>query len=333
MLASLSFAFISEPGFWIISVLFLVFAFCLGSYWQGREGRVKLIIEKANLKTDQVIILEKINKKLEDKNRELYAKELELTIANNHLRSLEQAKSKFISVTTHQLRTPLAAIKWTLDMAAKGDLGVVDEEQKKFLGKGLESVNRVISIVNDLLKADSINTDKDDYVFKSTDILKLLEDVLFEFSNQASIKKIDLTVEKPQAGVPQVDLDADKIRMVLENLIDNAIKYTPQGGRVNVKLSDSRLNSAEAALEISISDSGIGIPEEEGHRVFHKFFRAANAIKSEPDGSGLGLFIAHDIIEKHRGTVWFESRYGEGLPAGRQGTTFFFTLPLHQKKV
>jgi hypothetical protein len=326
MLPTLSFAFITEPGFMVVFVVFFVLAYCLGYYWQSRHSRVSLLIEEANFKTGQIAQLEKVNKTLEDTNRQLYAKELELTMANTHLASLEQAKSKFISVTTHQLRTPLAAVKWTLDMAAKGDLGVVDEDQKKFLNKGLESVNRVISIVNDLLKVDSINTDKDDYQFKAMDILKLLEDVFFEFNNQAISKKISLIIEKPGAGVPTVEVDDDKIRMVLENLIDNAIKYTPDGGKVTVRLSDSKLNSAEPALEVSVIDSGIGIPPEESGKVFHKFFRAANAIKKEPDGSGLGLFIAHDIIEKHGGVVWFESHPGDG-------TTFFFTLPLHQKKV
>ncbi len=330
---TLSFAFISEPGFLILSVVFFTIAFCFGYYWQGRESRVKLLIDEANFKTNQILELEKVNLTLESKNRELYAKELELTMANTRLSSLEQAKSKFISVTTHQLRTPLAAVKWTLDMAAKGDLGTVNDEQKKFLGKGLESVNRVISIVNDLLKVDSIDSSREEYNFKPTDIIKLLDDVLFEFANQAAVKKISLVTEKPNSLIPQIEIDDDKIRMVLENFIDNAIKYTPEGGKVVVRLSDDKVNTAEGTLELSISDSGIGIPPEESNKVFQKFFRATNAIKKEPDGSGLGLFIAHDIIEKHGGTVWFNTETGQGDSTDKAGTTFFFTLPLHQKKV
>ncbi|HRZ30265.1 MAG TPA: HAMP domain-containing sensor histidine kinase [Candidatus Paceibacterota bacterium] len=324
----LSFVFITEPSFWIFFVLFFAGAFCLGYYWQGKESRVKLLIEEANFRTKQILELEKVNQELEKKNRELYAKELELTMANSHLQTLEQAKSKFISVTTHQLRTPLAAVKWTLDMAAKGELGVVDEEQKKFLGQGLSSVNRVISIVNDLLKIDSIDASREEYNFEPTDIVKLLDDVFFEFNNQASLKKIKLVIKKPVNVLPHVDIDADKIRMVLENLIDNALKYTPVGGQVTVQLSDARINNVEGALEVSVSDSGIGIPSGETSKVFQKFFRATNAIKNEPDGSGLGLFIAHDIIEKHNGSIWFKT----GSASGQAGTTFSFTLPLHQKK-
>lgn len=322
----LSFAFIVQPGFWLIFILFFTGAFCLGYYWQGKESRVKWLIEQANLKTKQITELERVNKETDDKNRELYAKELELTIANKRLTTLEEAKSKFVSVTTHQLRTPLAAIKWTLDMAAKGQLGVVTEDQKKFLSKSLASVNRVISIVNDLLKVDLIDEEQTKYHFQPEDINKLVEDVSFEFTNQAAIKKINLLIKKPEADLPFIEIEAEKIRMVLENIIDNAIKYTPEGGNVTIKISDERVNSAEGAVIISVTDSGIGVPAGETDKIFQKFFRASNAIKAEPDGSGLGLFIARDIIEKHNGAIWFENRPGLGM-------TFSFTLPLHQKKV
>lgn len=320
------FNFISNPDFWIFALLFFVVSFYLGYFWRSRESRTKWLIEQANLKTRQILELEKVNKEMSDKNRELYAKELELTMANKRLLSLEDAKSKFVSVTTHQLRTPLAAIKWTLDMAAKGDLGAVTEEQKNFLKKGLESTDRVISIVNDLLKVDSIDEERTEYDFHPTDLLKLIDDVAFEFGNQLVVKNIKLNLKRPEADVPYIDMDANKIRMVLENLVDNAIKYTPSGGDLSIKISDSRLNSAEGSIEVSVTDSGIGIPTNDTDKVFQKFFRAGNAIQKEPNGSGLGLFIARDIIEKHNGAIWFENRPGNG-------TTFTFTLPLHQKKV
>jgi len=329
MIAGLVFdlGFTSNPDFWIFVVFFFIISFYFGYFWRSRESRVKWLIEQANLKTQQILELEKVNKEMLDKNRELYTKELELTMANKHLQSLEDAKSKFISVTTHQLRTPLAAIKWTLDMATKGQLGTVNDEQKKFLGKGLESTNRVISIVNDLLKIDSIDEEHTRYEFHPADLVKLTEDVLFEFHNQSEIKKIRLNFVRPEASIPYLDIDASKIRIALENLVDNAIKYTIEGGEVAVIISDRRLNSAEGAIEVSVSDSGIGIPAGETSRVFQKFFRAGNAIQKEPDGSGLGLFIARDIIEKHGGAIWFKNRLNG------QGTIFAFTLPLHQKKV
>jgi signal transduction histidine kinase len=322
----LDFAFINYPAFWLVLLIFFVAIFYLGRFWQSRESHLQILINEANLKTQQIQALEKVNKELETKNRELYSKEVGLTLANKKLQSLEEAKSKFVSVTTHQLRTPLAAVKWTLDMAAKGQLGTVTEEQKKYLLQGLISTERVISIVNDLLKVDSMDDERADYIFQPTDLITLISNIIFEFTNQAMIKKINFVFLKPQATIPQIEMDADKIRMVLENLVDNAVKYTQEGGKVTIKLSDQRINSAEGAIEVQVIDSGIGIPSGETDKIFTKFFRASNAIKKEPDGSGLGLFIARDIIEKHGGAIWFENHPGEGM-------VFSFTLPLHQKKV
>jgi len=327
MLASyLVFDFFNYPAFWVVAATIALVAFFSGRYLQNRESRVKFLIEQANLKTRQIAELEKINKELETKNRDLYSKDLALTMANKRLQSLEEAKSKFVSVTTHQLRTPLAAIKWIFDLAAKGQLGVVSDDFKKSMEQGLISTNRVITIVNDLLKVDSIEEEQVDYKFQPADLSKLLEETLQEFTSQARMKKIELALEKPKTPIPFIDMDYNKIRMVIENLIDNAIKYTPQDGRVTIKLSDERLNTAEGAVQISVADSGIGIPSADTSKIFQKFFRAGNAIKAEPNGSGLGLFIARDIIEKHNGTIWFENK-----PAG--GAAFSFTLPLHQKKV
>ena len=320
------FILLSSPTFWLVALLIFVVAAVLGYWYRGRSGRVQMSIKEANLKTRQIKELEKINRELENKNRELYAKELELVMANKRLQSLEAAKSKFISVTTHQLRTPLAAIKWTFDMAVKGQLGGVNEEFKKFMEKGFQSTERVISIVNDLLKIDTIETGKLDFVFKPTNIVDLINNVIGEFCNQVKTRQLEIIFEKPANRVPFVEIDENKIRMVLENLIDNAIKYNLPNGKIFIKISDARLNSAESSLQISITDSGIGIPDGEEDKMFQKFFRASNAIKQEPDGSGLGLYITREIIEKHHGAIWFE-RGKDG------GTSFTFTLPLHQKKV
>ncbi len=322
----LNFSFIDYPSFWVTLLVFFIAVFYLGRFWQNKESRLQILVNEANLKTQQIQELEKINQELGSKNRELYSKKLGLTLANKRLQTLEEAKSKFISVTTHQLRTPLAAVKWTLDMAAKGQLGTVTDEQKKYLLQGLISTERVISIVNDLLKVDSVDTKKEDYVFVPTDLVELISNLIFEFTSQATLKKINFVFLKPQNTIPLIEIDPDKIRMVLENLIDNAVKYTAEGGKVVIKISDERLNSVEGSLEIIVTDSGIGIPTSETGNIFKKFFRASNAIKNEPDGSGLGLFIARDIVEKHNGAIWFANQ-------PNQGTAFSFTLPLHRKKV
>ncbi|MCX6713921.1 MAG: HAMP domain-containing sensor histidine kinase [Candidatus Vogelbacteria bacterium] len=319
----------NNPIVWLVVGAFFTLAFVGGYFRRGRKAdasNLKLLIEEANLKTEQIAELQVVNRQMEESNRELHAKELELTMANKKLQSLETAKSKFISVTTHQLRTPLAAIKWTFDMAAKGQLGPVNDEQIKFLNKGLESSDRVIAIVNDLLKIDAIESERSDYVYRATDIVKLIDSVFFEFTNQVASKKIAFSFEKPERNLPLIEIDANKIRMVVENLVDNATKYTPKDGEITIKIDDERVNSADGSIKISVLDTGIGIPEDEKDKMFHKFFRASNAIQMEPDGSGVGLYIVRDIVEKHGGAIWFVNRQPNG-------TEFSFTLPLHQKKV
>lgn len=316
------FSFINVPTFWVVIGIVFLLALFSGHYLEGQRNAEEDLKEKAK----QVKELEEINKEFQQKNRELYAKELELTMANRRLQTLEETKSKFISVTTHQLRTPLAAIKWTFDMMAKGQLGEVNEEQTKFLNNGLISTNRVITIVNELLRVDKMDTGQDNFNFKKTDLIQLIKGVLLELTNQAEIKKVTLNLAFPTNGLPEIEIDENRIRIVLENLIDNSIKYSPENGIVDIQISDDGLNSGEGSVKVSIQDSGIGIPKEESDRIFEKFFRASNAVQKEPDGSGLGLFISRDIIQKHNGTMWFE-RLDDG------GTKFCFTLPLHQKKV
>jgi signal transduction histidine kinase len=254
------------------------------------------------------------------------AKDFELEMANKRLEQLEQAKSKFVSVTAHQMRTPLSAIKWTFDMILHEQLGPVTGEQKEFLTKGFESTERMIHIVNDLLHVDHMEANKVDFKFAPLSLETLLDSVIFEFANQVSSKKIHLIVKKPTSTLPAIEADDVKLRIVLENLIDNAIKYTPPEGNVSVTLSDQNLNSAQGMVEVIIADSGIGIPDSEKNKIFSKFFRASNAIRTEPDGTGVGLYISKDIIEKHGGAMWYEN-----LP--EKGTAFHVTLPLRQKKL
>lgn len=286
----------------------------------SRERR-QLLAEQLVEETTKSDEFRHLNAELQTYAKQLYDKDLELTLANKRLQSLEQAKSKFVAVTTHQLRTPLSAIKWTFHMFLGNNLGGVTDEQRNFLQKGYESTERMIAIVNDLLNIDYIEADKAEYNFVKVNLDKLISSVMFEFTNQCESKNIKIDYLKLDRTPPEVTADPVKISMVVENLIDNAIKYTPPGGRVTIALKDDRLNSARSSLEVMVADTGIGIPGSERDRLFHRFFRASNAIKIHTDGTGLGLFISRDIIEKHGGEIWFETREGEG-------TAFYFTLPI-----
>ena len=269
---------------------------------------------------DNVASLKKLNENLAASTRSLQAKEVELSLANQRLEKLEEAKSKFVAVTTHQLRTPLAAIKWTLHMLTAGQLGAVTPEQKTFIDKAFESTERIVSIVNNLLTVDKIEAESSDYTFIPVHLEEVVESVIFELKAPAQSKYLNLIFKPLAQPLPEVTADPIKLRMVLENLIDNAIKYTPQHGTVTVTLDDSRLNATPASVVVKVQDTGLGIkPADEG-KIFQKFFRAESAVAMEPDGTGLGLYLAKDIIEHHGGTIWFDS--------GSGGTTFTFTLPL-----
>ncbi len=294
---------------------------------------LKIIQANKQLVVDnKVQVQNKLNKQKEVEketalNRVLQSKELELKLAKLQLDKLEQAKSKFISVTTHQLRTPLSAIKWTFNMMIGEQIGPINEEQREFLEKGYESTQRIIGIVNNLLNLDHVNTKDGDLNISDIKVDALVEVIVSEFENQLESKDIQMVIKKPRREIRTVQADSNQIRMVIENLIDNAIKYTPKGGQVTLQIKDDRMNSALDSMEIMVSDTGIGIPEEEQKKIFHKFFRATNAVAGMPDGSGIGLYIAKDIIDRHNGTIWFDS-------VKDKGTTFHLTLPFrHPEKV
>ena len=313
------------------SVVYLLVAVFLSFNYQFvRPLKIFQLYEKtANRQTNtseqnqDTVWANSMNKKMETLNRLLYSKELELKLAKQQLAKLEQAKSKFIAVTTHQLRTPLSAIKWTFNMMIGQQLGPINDDQKTFLEKGYEGTQRMISIVNNLLNLDHVGVREGGLNFTDIKIDDLIENIVFEFENQLESKNINLTIKKPEREIPLIEADPSQIRMVIENFLDNSIKYTPKDGLVTLQIKDARINSVQESLEISIQDSGIGIPEIEQKKIFSKFFRASNAVAHEPDGTGIGLFIAKDIIERHHGTVWFESIEGKG-------TTFHLTLPLRQ---
>ena len=231
---------------------------------------------------------------------------------------IERMKTEFVSLSAHQLRTPLSAIKWTLRMLLDGDLGKITEEQKDFIEKTYESNERMINLINDLLDVTRIEEGK--YLYKPvfTSIEPIVQLVIDSFKKEIREKKLKFEFKKPEEKLPEVKVDAEKIRLAIQNLLENAIRYTRLGGEVMVSLK-----YLEGKIEFFIKDTGVGIPEDQQARVFTKFFRAANVIRMETEGSGLGLFIAKNIIEAHGGRIWFESEEGKG-------TTFYFSLPVKE---
>jgi len=248
----------------------------------------------------------------------LIRRDLELSRANEKLQKLDETKSNFISIVAHQLRTPLSGVKWTLSMLLSGDMGPLNNDQKTFLMKSYESNARMITLVNDMLIADGIQSGKVHYGFKHIDIVDLMDNVLFEVSPQALKRHISINYKNKFKNLPQAYVDPETMRAVLQNLLENAIKYTIEGGKIEI---DVKVENDQ--LLVSITDNGIGIPKDQVKEIFTKFFRARNAVKQETDGSGLGLYIAKTIVEKNGGKIWFDSVVGEG-------STFYFTVPLQE---
>jgi signal transduction histidine kinase len=233
-------------------------------------------------------------------------------------KEIENMKSEFVSTAAHQLRTPLSAIKWTLQMIIDGDLGYLSPEQKTFLMQGYKSNERMINLVNDLLNVARIEEGRFGYQFSLIHLEDLIQATIQDFIHKIQEKKINFQYLRPSNPLPKVNVDPAKMRLVIGNLIDNAIKYTPKNKQVTISIKYDKLN-----LEVSIKDSGIGIPADQQKRLFSKFFRSENAVRAQTEGSGLGLFIVKNIIEKHKGAIWFES-------AENKGSNFCFTLPVNK---
>jgi two-component system, OmpR family, sensor histidine kinase VicK len=227
-------------------------------------------------------------------------------------REIDKMKGEFVSIASHQLKTPLTGIKWMTELLMKQNL---NSDQMEFARGAHQSADRMVKLINELLDVSHIDTGrKFDLKKEKVDIIQLLESILQDLSDSAQRKNVELLLDKKNPAEIIVDVDKSKIRQVFANFIDNSIKYSKEKGKVTVGCS--RENN-EAI--ISIKDNGIGIPGKQQEKLFEKFFRADNAVLSETDGTGLGLYIAKAIVEAHNGSVWFDS-------VENKGTTFYIKL-------
>lgn len=273
------------------------------------------VADRTRALAEKIAALDHLNKELDHTAELLIKRDVELTHANQRLRELDRVKSEFLSIAAHQLRTPLSAVKWVFSILLEEHNGVLSPDQRNFLTKGLESNERMIHLVDDMLTVTRIESGKLEYEMHPIDLVAIAKDIIGDFGDTAERKHIALTFECPDEHIT-VDADAEKIRFVFDNLISNAIKYTPEHGAVLVRMA-----AQDTHVVLTIRDSGIGIPKDQHASVFTKFFRAENAVKTVSDGTGLGLFVVKSIIEKHDGTVTFESDIGAG-------TEFTVTFPI-----
>lgn len=252
-------------------------------------------------------------------------------------KELSRAKTDFVAIASHQLRTPLSIIKWYVDFVVAGDAGELNEEQQKYLKEVYISNERLIELVNALLDVSRIDLGTFSIEPEPMDIAKRADQALEKFKKE--IKKKSLVVERKYDNIPEINLDPRLTRILFENILSNSIKYTPENGKVQIVI-----RKTDKDVLIKISDSGCGIPREQQPKIFTKMFRAQNAKKIESVGNGLGLYISKAIIEKSGGKIWFQSpsfdllldsnNKNAQLPIDKQnqGTTFFITIPLKGMK-
>lgn len=262
----------------------------------------------------------------------------EIKTTNTKLEKLERLKSEFTSIVSHELRTPLTAIKNSLDILLSGKTGEITAAMDNFLNLAKRNVTRLSGIINDLLDLTKVEAGKMDFRFEKGDINSPVEFVKNTFENLAKEKKIELKLEA-QTEIAQTYFDSQRIEQVVTNLVSNAVKFTNENGKIIIKTETIPLEKVDKSkifdlqnpvfyenyIKVSVADSGIGIAPEDIVKVFDKFQQIENSLNRKNGGTGLGLPIAKQLIEAHRGFIWVESE-------PNIGTTFSFILPILSEK-
>jgi signal transduction histidine kinase len=289
--------------------IFLLIRILMDASWQDRiiDGSLLALVVFFG-----ILLIKSVIKEVQQRE-ELEKITIELEAANERLRQLDEAKSEFLSIASHQLRTPMTSIKGLLSMLLEGFWGPMNENQKKYVGQVAQSSERLLALIEDLLNISRIEAGRMQFEFKPISLENLVEDVIRELKPQAETKNLYLKFDKPEK-LPMVKADSLKLRQVIQNLIDNSIKYTAKGG------STIQVKQQENNLLFSIKDTGVGLPA--GQHLFEKFERGEKAATQHTEGLGLGLYLADKIIKAHHGKIWAESE-GED-----KGSIFCFTLPI-----
>lgn len=246
---------------------------------------------------------------------------------NSHKKKVDSATSEFVSLASHQLRAPISTIKLCLEMVLDGDAGSISNKQRELLEEANENVNRMNSIVNSLLNLTRINLGTFVMNPVEIDLHEQINSILAEIKTRIKKKKLKVTVSGEK--LPLMNLDKDVVSIMIQNLLTNAVKYSPEKSEIKIKLSTVRkgksltqkIKTKESSVLIEISDHGLGIPINQQGQVFSRLFRADNAIKASENGTGLGLYITKKLVEKAKGVIWFESEEGNG-------SSFYVLLPL-----
>lgn len=238
-----------------------------------------------------------------------------ITRGFDKLAEVSRMKSEFVSIVSHQLRSPLSNLKWALEILMSGRIGAVNEKQAEYFRILKENNDRMQELIRDLLVVSRIEQEQFPLNPEKFSLGGLVYELIDEFKPYIKASNVNVRVVSSE-DLPMVLADKTRIKLVVENLLDNAIRYIKTKGRVDIRLSKKNNN-----IFFEISDNGVGIPKKDQKYIFKKFFRSENVMKYQTQGTGLGLYIAKSIINRSGGDIGFKSRKGKG-------TTFWFTLPV-----
>lgn len=231
-------------------------------------------------------------------------------------KAIDKAKSEFVSLASHQLRTPLTSINWYIEMLQGGDAGPLNDKQKEFLGEVYKGSRRMAQLVSDLLNVSRLETGRLKIESVPTDLVSFIGEVEKEIKPLILESGCKISFDFPEEKISEINVDKILLRQVIVNLLTNAVRYSSVGKKGEVKVS---VVASPAGYRISVNDNGIGVPGSAKSRIFEKFFRADNARAAVADGNGLGLYLSKQIMETAGGAI--------GLDSSERGTTFFITIP------
>jgi signal transduction histidine kinase len=229
----------------------------------------------------------------------------------------EEIKTRFLEIISHQLRTPLTAVRWNIESLLRGEVGDLSKRQEEVLRITDKNYQNILVMISDWVEALEVEKGLLHLNPEPVDVERFIESLTHEFKSQAKLKKLALRVTVAK-GLPMVYADKLKLHYVFSKLLHNAMSYTHEGGRVAL-----RAVPEGKYVRFEVHDSGVGIPPDEQQKIFSKFFRASNANLMQPNASGVGLFVAKTLVEAHGGRVGFSSVEG-------RGTVFHFTLPVSE---
>jgi len=285
------------------------------TYTANDERLLTVIRDEMSVAFENAMHLEEIEQFNETLKKNVLDATSELRSSNRKLKSLDASKDEFISMASHQLRTPLTSVKGYISMVLDGDMGDITPQQRKVLEEAYASSQRMVYLIGDFLNVSRLQTGKFELEISPAKLAFIIEQEIEQLRATAAARGIKLAYAAPD-NFPDMDVDENKIRQVMMNFIDNAIYYSPSDTTITVQLMKYAHH-----ISFKVIDQGIGVPKSEQPRLFTKFYRASNAKQQRPDGTGIGLYMAKKVIVAHGGEVVFDTKENEG-------STFGFRLPL-----